>query len=57
MVFFKGMLLVVCVLSILGAGFDMGEGDSGRLKGYVALFAVSGTLFLASWALTTILGV
>lgn len=56
MAFFKIMLLVVCVLSVLGAGLEAGGDDSGNLKGYVALFIGSGALFLAAWALTKLLG-
>ena len=55
--FFKIMLVVVCVLAALGAGLEVGEDEGGKMKGYVALFGISGALYVVAWALTTILGV
>ena len=56
MVFFKAMLLLVCVLAVLGAGLESGDSEGGKMKGYVALFGISGTLYVVAWALTTLLG-
>ena len=56
MTFFKIMLVVVCVLAVLGAGLEAGGDDGGKLKGYVALFIGSGTLFLVAWAWTNLPG-
>ena len=45
---FKILLMAVCAISALGAIADGKE----KRKGFIALFAASGVLFLASWAMT-----
>jgi MFS-type transporter involved in bile tolerance (Atg22 family) len=45
---FRILLLAVCAISALGAIAD----GKDRQKGFVALFATSGVLFLASWVVT-----
>lgn len=45
---FRILLLAVCAISALGA---IADGED-RQKGFVALFATSGVLFLASWVVT-----
>lgn len=45
---FKVLLIAVCAISALGAIADGKE----KQKGFIALFAASGVLFLASWVMT-----
>lgn len=48
MVCFKILLMAVCAISALGAVSDGKE----KQKGFVALFAASGMLFLVAWVMT-----
>lgn len=45
---FRILLLAVCAISALGAIAD----GKDRQKGFIALFATSGALFLVSWVMT-----
>lgn len=45
---FKILLMAVCAISALGAIADVKE----KQDGFIALFAVSGVLFLVSWMMT-----
>ncbi len=47
---FKILLIVVCAISALGAIADGKE----KQKGFIALFATSGALFIVSWAMTNL---